>query len=193
MYETRMTQRFFVDATDPTTAYRIDPKSLLPVPENIAGMQARCEALAAEAIVEPDSVIAAEKASKAGILLMLLGRTEDAKRTLEFALARQVDPSQLRGRTVTEIRLAQTLLRLGQGEEAVDLLSGVVERCRQDNRLASLLHFALQHLGKAQWELGHADEARSALQEALSLRQETGDADLVESTRMALRLLPGAR
>jgi hypothetical protein len=146
-----MTRRFFVEETEPTTAYRIDPKTLLAIPENTAGMQTRCEVLAAEAIVEPDSAIAAEKASKAGILLLLLGRSEDAKRSLEFALARQVDPLQLRSRTVTEIRLAQSLLRLGLGEEAVDLLCGVVERCRQESQLAPLLHFALQHLGKAHW------------------------------------------
>jgi kanamycin kinase len=46
--------------------------------------------------------------------------------------------------------------------------------------------FALQHLGKALCDAGRADEAIPRLEEALSLRERTGDAALIASTRQAL-------
>ncbi len=188
-----MNLRFLADAADPATAYLIDPKTLLAVPEDRVAMQSRCAALASESATEPDPAVAAAKASLAGSLCLILGRSEDARRYCEFALARQDGTAQSRARVVTEIRLAQALLRLGHGDDSVNLLTGIAERCRQESELSSMLHFALQHLGKAFWETGRSDHARVAFLEALALRREIGDQDLIESTEMALRQLADSR
>ncbi|HRP62487.1 MAG TPA: tetratricopeptide repeat protein [Phycisphaerales bacterium] len=56
----------------------------------------------------------------------------------------------------------------------------------QEHNVCGLADFALQHLGKCYAEFGKIDEAAACFSEALRLREQHGDEDLINSTREAI-------
>ena len=64
---------------------------------------------------------------------------------------------------------------------------GELEQALVDARRSEVhIDFALQHLGKALVDAGRPARAATLLEEALELRRERGDAQLIESTEFAL-------
>lgn len=90
------------------------------------------------------------------------------------------------------IRIALALIRWGelrrcegQFDGAIAMLTSAVEMCRADDG-SPVLHFAMQHLGKALIGAEQYDVAIETLGEARELRVAMGRADLVSSTDEAL-------
>lgn len=83
---------------------------------------------------------------------------------------------------VALIRLGETYRCADEFADAERLLQQAVEETRGQ----PLHDFALQHLGKCLTDRGRFDDAISSLSEALRLRQEKSDTELIASTELAL-------
>ena len=121
-----------------------------------------------------------------GVHSRVLGDLPVAERALSEAvqLAAELEDSRLE--VVNAIRLAHVHHWAAGYERAGALLDQVLTRCRRDPHLRSWTDFALQHLGKCLLDEGRVSEAVEAFEEALQLRLEKGDAELIDSTRRAL-------
>ncbi len=120
-----------------------------------------------------------------GNALRMLGRHDEAVAAQARALALAEELGDARGVVVARIRLGEALRCADELERAEAELRTALAAARMQPELA-LTDFALQHLGKTLLDTGRAGEAEPLLAEALALRQEKGDAALVESTRLAL-------
>ena len=147
------------------------------------------EKLEDESVRNAAPIEGAAAASSAAILFAMVGELDRAERLLAFALHRQPLNLQSKARTVTEIRWAQVHQLKERRGDALALLQCVVERCRADEQLRPLLDFALQHLGKLQFELQDFANALISLGEALTLRRHKGEQSLVDSTLLAIEVV----
>jgi tetratricopeptide (TPR) repeat protein len=120
-----------------------------------------------------------------GNALRMLGLHEEAIGAQAFALALVEELGDARGVAVARIRLGEALRCAGELERAEAELRTALASARARPELA-LMDFALQHLGKTLLDAGRAREAEPLLAEALALRENKGDAALVQSTRLAL-------
>jgi len=182
----RRGQEVLVDSGAPGTASVIDPDTLRARPVDSSAMAAYAAERERTALDTTDAAEAAAIASNTAMLFALLGELERAQRLVEFALQRQAPDVDARARAITEIRAGQVLQMQGRLSEARVQLQAVVERCRSDAALTTLLDFALQHLGKVHFDAASYAEALACFREALVLRERKGAADLVASTRLAL-------
>ncbi|MDB1086371.1 tetratricopeptide repeat protein [Streptomyces sp. ACA25] len=88
-------------------------------------------------------------------------------------------------------RLVATLINLGDayrygGESArAEPCYEQAQRLAQE-RCPELIDYALQHLGKHRIDTGELDVAETLLMEALEIRREKGDPDLIASTEQTL-------
>ncbi|MEV0246148.1 phosphotransferase [Nocardia sp. NPDC050712] len=165
-----------------TSRYRFDERQRM-IPVDPAGLAARVAASA------PDDFAGFRQT---GIELMLLGRFEEALDHLDRALE-LVQAGASDGLGSGEQRRISVWINLGdvyryQGDVATAevLYRRAVDAARQCAPVPELLSFAVQHLGKALAEQGRLAEARTLLAEAQHLRIAEGDAELIESTRIAL-------
>jgi tetratricopeptide (TPR) repeat protein len=127
----------------------------------------------------------------------LLGYLGNAARLLgehDAAVARLRESLTLADALGDERRAVVALIRLGEAHRcagepraAEPLLQDALARA--EAAAPDLLDFALQHLGKALLDVGDTTRAREHLERALELRHAKGDAELIESTRAALRLV----
>ena len=121
----------------------------------------------------------------AGNAARILGRTEES-----IALLRQaLDAAEGDLVVAARIRLGEAFRCAERTDEAVQELEHALAEAR---RSGTHVDFALQHLGKALIDAGSSGRAVTVLEEALALRRERGDAELVESTRLALARARGA-
>ncbi|MEV6276053.1 phosphotransferase [Nocardia sp. NPDC051832] len=168
-----------------TVAYRFDERQRM-IPVDPEGLAARVAA------AEPGDFAGFRQT---GIELMLLGRFEEALDHLDRALE-LADAGSADGLRSGEQRRISVWINLGdvyryQGDVATaeELYSRAVDAARACAPASELLSFAVQHLGKALAEQGRLGEARTLLVEAQHLRIAEGDAELIESTRVALETL----
>ena len=117
----------------------------------------------------------------------LLAEGEAAAACLEAARCLARELGDRRAEVVALVRLGEARRCAGRPEDGERLLREAATAARAE--APTVLHFALQHLGKCLLELGRRGAARASLTEALELRRELGDAALVASTEAALRLL----
>lgn len=93
----------------------------------------------------------------------------------------------LRKEIQNEIRLAHVFQEAKQFEKSNLLFDEVIEKCRTLPDATSLLHFALQHAGKNEFDQGRYSSALNFFEEALSIRiKESAPPDQIDSTRAAI-------
>jgi tetratricopeptide (TPR) repeat protein len=73
----------------------------------------------------------------------------------------------------------------GDQHRAADLFEEAVRRVDETGH-TEYLHYILHHYGRLKAEISDPDSARSLLERALELRERSGDAQLITSTRQAL-------
>lgn len=115
----------------------------------------------------------------AGNAARILGRTEESIALLLEAL----DAAEGDLVVAAHIRLGEAYRCADRPDEAVRELEYALAEAR---RSGAYVDFALQHLGKALIDAGSSERAVIVLEEALALRRERGEAELVESTQLAL-------
>ncbi|MGK4585603.1 tetratricopeptide repeat protein [Kitasatospora sp. HPMI-4] len=123
---------------------------------------------------------------RAGVGLLVLGRSDEAITTLTQALA------------LADRKLAIAVhINLGDAHR----YSGDLEAAEPQYQVAfqlaeahapDMLYFCFQHLGKQRLDQGRTKEARALLEEALQQRRAEGDPTLIAATRTALRLVDQA-
>jgi tetratricopeptide (TPR) repeat protein len=111
----------------------------------------------------------------------LLGRHEEAVAAHEGARDLAASREQRRAHAVALVRLGESYRCADRLAEAEATLRAAVEVAPPE-----VAHFALQHLGKTLLDRGAAAESAAVLEEALRLRRERGDQDLVRSSERAL-------
>jgi tetratricopeptide (TPR) repeat protein len=109
----------------------------------------------------------------------MLGRDADAVAELERSLELATELGDLDLVAVATIRLAEAHRCFDRFDRAEALLRSALD-------LGPRRDFALQHLGKTLVDAGRPAEGVPLLEEALELRLATADAELIESTRLAL-------
>lgn len=124
---------------------------------------------------------------RAAVALVALGECERAQTLLTETLERVQSSGTVRDQVSVRINLGDAYRYAGLPERAMPLYREAVALARE--RCPAMLHYALQHLGKALHERGSASEAVDALRAALALRREHGDPALISSTQRALRLV----
>lgn len=127
--------------------------------------------------------------SQAGFMLICLGRSADAIKTLHESARSQELIQDHRGLFATQLRLLQALQAGNDVAAALEIGQTVLSGSIAVPALSDLQHFAHHHLGKAKLQAGRYDEARQHLLTALDLRQQLSDSELVFSTQAALSLL----
>lgn len=156
-------------------------------PNDPGGMRAAVEWLRARA-ASAEATEQARLLGLAGGYARMTGDLGLSARLLGDAVALADELGYARLGLRLRIRLAHTRQWQGAFADSDRLLEQAVRRCREEAGLADLLDFALQHHGKSLLDQGRATEAVACLEEALALRQRKGDAELVASTELALRL-----
>jgi len=170
----------------PGTEYVIDPDTLRGKPVDASAMAAYATRREHEVFSMADTGKATVIASETAMLFVMLGELDRAQRLIDFALERQAPEVDPRARAITEIRAGQVLQTQRCLIDAREHMQAVVQRCRDDVALATLLDFALQHLGKIRFDEGAYAEAQACLGEALALRERKGNPELIASTRQAI-------
>lgn len=167
------------------TEYRIDPATLRAVADDPTAMRLAAAGILRAGEIGNDAQDAAAGKSMAAFMLAISGDADSAESLIREALRVQTS-GPMRPFVVSRLRLVQILQELGRVTDAVEeaQASLAVVRCEPD--VSDLLDFALHHLGKALLEAGEADESIQVFSEALGLRREKGDEQLVRSTQMAL-------
>ncbi|WP_239476664.1 phosphotransferase [Nocardia arizonensis] len=155
-------------------SYRVDERQRM-IPVDPAGLAERVAAARPVDFVGHRQI---------GIESMLLGRYDDALDHLDRALELVDTDSR---RITVWINLGDVYRYRGEFPTATWLYRRAVDVARA--RAPEVLSFAAQHLGRALAEQGDLEGARAALGEALRLRTAEGDAELIESTRVALETL----
>ncbi|QSB05679.1 tetratricopeptide repeat protein [Natronoglycomyces albus] len=116
-----------------------------------------------------------------GIGFILLEEYDRAISTLTEVLARADSHAR---RMAALINLGDAYRYSGHRETAAELYQRAIGIAHVHSR--DYLDFALQHYGKHLTEAGDVTAALAVLEEALTLRKEAGDADLIASTEQAI-------
>jgi tetratricopeptide (TPR) repeat protein len=115
----------------------------------------------------------------AGNAARILGRADESISLFRRAL----DSADGERGVAARVRLGEAYRCADRPEEAVSELEQALIDAR---RTGAYVDFALQHLGKALIDAGEPEQAVTLLEEALELRRRRHDAELVESTELAL-------
>ena len=180
-------------------SYRIDEQSLRPIPNSPGEM-----AHAAQTLIEHarspllgDRDVA-RALGRAGMYLAMLGELTNAELILDEAQARAGAIDGGPQGVVLLLRQGQVYQWQGRYHDADAAFRQVLHACRADAELGLYESYALQHLGKSEYEQGRYGEAAAFFREALQLREPGDDGELISSTRQALaqaelRLAAGQR
>jgi HTH-type transcriptional regulator, pleiotropic regulator of extracellular virulence genes len=111
----------------------------------------------------------------------MLGDVDGAVACLRRSLGLAESGGFERAAVVALIRLGEAHRCADEFARAEEVIAAALARAPRDLR-----DFALQHLGKCLLDAGHVERAEAVLEEALALRREKGDAELIRSTAAAL-------
>lgn len=123
-----------------------------------------------------------------GVCLRSLDLFEEAQAILQNVIE-IIEKNNLGLRKVIQnkIRLAHVFQETKQFQQSNSLFSEVIQTCRSTDDASPLLHFALQHAGKNEFDQGKYAVALENFEEALSLRLSiAAPLDQVESTQAAI-------
>lgn len=87
---------------------------------------------------------------------------------------------------VNMIRLATVYQWQQDYSTSEALFAMAIAQCQANPDLANYLDFAYQHFGKSKFDQQQYDEAKRYFQQALELRQQKGDRELIASTQHAI-------
>ncbi len=123
--------------------------------------------------------------SKLGVLNRIIGRVEISKIQLIDAQHIIQDLNEERMQIINDIRIGQTLQYTGKFEQAEQMYISLEEDMKTGKH-TDLLDFIYQHKGKNYYEWGRLQEAVSAFEKALMMREKKGNKALIQSTRIVL-------
>ncbi|WKZ39163.1 MAG: hypothetical protein QY328_12935 [Anaerolineales bacterium] len=126
-------------------------------------------------------------AGLAGSLARILRDFEIAHRNLEQALRLARIADEKRFVTANELRLAHLYQWEKQFGTSTTMFDEIIKNCETDVELEAYLDFAYQHAGKNAFDQGHYEEAETFFKKALQIRSQKGNADLIESTELAMK------
>lgn len=126
-------------------------------------------------------------AGLAGSLARILRDFETAHRNLEQALRLAQIANEKRSVTANELRLAHLYQWEKQFGTSTTMFDEIIKNCETDVELEAYLDFAYQHAGKNTFDQGHYEEAETFFKKALQIRSQKGNADLIESTELAMK------
>jgi tetratricopeptide (TPR) repeat protein len=121
-----------------------------------------------------------------GVYSRMLGDLNSAHDYLQQSLALSEQLEDERSKTVTRIRLAHVYQWQKQYNLCDRLLVEEIYRCQTQPILKPYLDFAYQHAGKSKYEQGDYQTAYQYFLQALIIRQQKGNAELLDSTHLAL-------
>lgn len=123
-----------------------------------------------------------------GVYLRSLDLFEEAQTVLQHVIdIIAKNKLGLRKEIQNKIRLAHVFQEAKKFQQSNLLFSEVVQTCRSIEEASPLLHFALQHAGKNEFDQGKYAEALENFEEALSLRQaQSAPSDQIQSTQAAI-------
>lgn len=122
-----------------------------------------------------------------GVYARMLGDLDAAEHYLTEAVALAAESDARRAQTANRVRLAHVHQWQGDFERADELYEDIIRECESSADLDGYLDFACQHYGKSLFDQGRYAEAQALFQRALDLRAQSGNEDLVESTRLAMQ------
>jgi tetratricopeptide (TPR) repeat protein len=169
----------------PEIVYNTDTyfdNNLLEIPVNADEMSKAAEFLAAEYLKTENP----ECYGLAGTFHRILGNLEKAEQLLLSAIKSSEKSFNLRGSIRNKIRLAHVLQCLKRYEESDKIFEDVIESCMQNSELEALVDFPYQHYGKSLFDRNEHEEALKNFHSALELRNRKGNAELVNSTVLAI-------
>lgn len=180
---------------DYDVSYLIDPESLreklhsqvhAAAQSDLLRRTAAVEARKAPSLSKPSDV--AKSLGKAGVLLKMLGRLEEAHQCLSKAIFILNDHSKPTAELMTQfIRYYDVLRFQGKMEESESGFLKCLRLTEENPDLWAYRDFAFQHLGKLYFEWTRFDSAKKCFEAALELRLAKKDETLLESTRLALK------
>jgi tetratricopeptide (TPR) repeat protein len=168
-------------------SYRIDERTLRPIPNNPGAMAHAAVELQAQA--RSDGASARDRAralGRAGMYLALVGDFIAAEAALREAIELNGVVGDLRQSVVLRLRQGQVYQWQGRYAEADAVFGDVLKQCLADSGLSDYTSYALQHAGKCHFEQGRYGDATASFREALRLREQGNDESALESTRLAL-------
>ncbi|MGZ3775840.1 MAG: GNAT family N-acetyltransferase [Pseudobdellovibrionaceae bacterium] len=123
-----------------------------------------------------------------GVYLRSLQLLEEAEAALQEVLEIiKKNDLGLRKEIQNKIRLAHVFQEAKKFKQSNFLFAEIIRLCRTVDELSPLLHFALQHAGKNEFDQGQYNSAVQYFEEALLLRQKkSAPLDQIESTQAAL-------
>ncbi len=126
-------------------------------------------------------------AGLAGSLARILHDFDTARRNLEQALRLARIANEKRSVTANELRMAHLYQWEKQFGTSTTMFDEIIKNCETDVELEAYLDFAYQHAGKNAFDQGHYEQAETFFKKALQIRSQKGNADLIESTELALQ------
>jgi tetratricopeptide (TPR) repeat protein len=147
----------------------------------------RAHAMLAAARYRDDAASIVRMLGYLGNAYRILGYADEAVAVLTEAVEQARAAGDQRAALANRIRLGEALKYQGDIAQAERLFREAA-RVAQHTDLGDYRDFALQHLGKCRLEQGDAAEAVPLLEQALALRHDKGDPDLIASTTSALVL-----
>jgi tetratricopeptide (TPR) repeat protein len=91
------------------------------------------------------------------------------------------------------LRWADILRYRGEFGEAEQILEDVLDICEKLESVVIYKDFALQHLGKLNFDLEEYDIALKYFEQALAIRKTKGDQSLIDSTKFAISIVNAKR
>lgn len=138
--------------------------------------------------VELDAVQRIRYYGLIGVYAHMLHPYETAIHVLQTALIQATQQQHERLVLVNQIRLAHVYQWQGRYDESNALFDQIIQTCETNPRVADYLDFAYQHAGKNASDQAEYAAATRYFEQALALRKAQGNAELVESTELALSL-----
>jgi tetratricopeptide (TPR) repeat protein len=125
----------------------------------------------------------------AGSFKKIVGQFNDAEKLLIFSLHLIKEHNLANVYFMQQsIRIYDVYKRLGRNEEAAEGLTSLIQMCTEKNELKYYLDVALQHLGKVYFVMKEYQRALSLFHQALELRRQKKDQNLIESSETAIEI-----
>ena len=125
-------------------------------------------------------------AGRCGVWMRVAGDLTGAEEVLRGAVSQARMLGDQCARVANTIRLAHVVQWCGRFAECDAMFADAIQQCECLPDCAPLLSFACQHAGKSFFEQGRYHQAVAMFSRALTLREQDGAAELIESSRMAL-------
>lgn len=159
------------------------------IPKDPAALKNYIEQLKESLRASQDLVEKIQLQGEIGVYLRSLNQFVEAESFLLEALALIKQNSLgIRKEVQNKIRLAHIFQEAKQFKKSNTLFSEILKICQVEDQANSLLHFALQHAGKNEFDQGNLIQALEYFERALTIRsQESAPLDQIESTQAALK------